>query len=222
MNKVQSVFSPASNPDAAPVSVPPGASRSLGYAQKVARGMGLTMTSFRRRGARTAGSGSVSLHALGRAMDFSGPMRQMMALFNAMHPLHPTELLFSPAGSRQWRRSGRMADTSGVTKRMHYNHVHVGFAKGGIIPASIIGGFKPYLHDRGGWHMPGKLSINQTQKPEAVLTAKQWETVERSLNHATANGMTINVTAPESQDPGVFGQRLGDALQLRQLAGSIA
>ncbi|MDU5961740.1 MAG: hypothetical protein E6Z13_01125, partial [Dermabacter sp.] len=222
VNKVQSVFSPASNPDAAPVSVPPGASRSLGYAQKVARGMGLTMTSFRRRGARTAGSGSVSLHALGRAMDFSGPMRQMMALFNAMHPLHPTELLFSPAGSRQWRRSGRMADTSGVTKRMHYNHVHVGFAKGGIIPASIIGGFKPYLHDRGGWHMPGKLSINQTQKPEAVLTAKQWETVERSLNHATANGMTINVTAPESQDPGVFGQRLGDALQLRQLAGSIA
>ena len=222
VNKVQSAFSPASNPDAAPVSVPPGASRSLGYAQKVARGMGLTMTSFRRRGARTAGSGSVSLHALGRAMDFSGPMRQMMALFNAMHPLHPTELLFSPAGSRQWRRSGRMADTSGVTKRMHYNHVHVGFAKGGIIPASIIGGYKPFLHDKGGWHMPGKLSINQTQKPEAVLTAKQWETVERSLNHATANGMTINVTAPESQDPGVFGQRLGDALQLRQLAGSIA
>ena len=222
VNKVSAAFSPASNPDAAPVSVPPGASRSLGYAQKVARGMGLTMTSFRRRGARTAGSGSVSLHALGRAMDFSGPMRQMMALFNAMHPLHPTELLFSPAGRRQWHRSGRMGDTSGVTKRMHYNHVHVGFANGGIIPTSIIGGFKPYLHDQGGWHMPGKLSINQTQKPEAVLTARQWETVERSLNHATANGMTINVTAPESQDPGVFGQRIGDTLKLRQIAGSVA
>lgn len=225
VNKVSSVFSPASNPDAAPVKVPAGGSRSLGYAQKVARSFGLTMTSFRRGGARTAGSGMVSLHALGRAMDFSnssGPTRQMMAFFNAMHPLKPTELLYSPAGSRQWRRSGRMADTSGITKRMHYNHVHVGFAKGGIIPASIIGGYKPYLHDRGGWHMPGELSINQTQKPEAVLTAKQWETVERSLNHATANGMTINVTAPESQDPGVFGQRLGDALQLRQLAGSIA
>lgn len=221
VNKVQSAFSPASNPDAAPVSVPPGASRSLGYAQKVARGMGLTMTSFRRRGARTAGSGSVSLHALGRAMDFSGPMRQMMALFNAMHPLHPTELLFSPAGSRQWRRSGRMADTSGVTKRMHYNHVHVGFAKGGIIPASIIGGFKPYLHDRGGWHMPGKLSINQTQKPEAVLTAKQWETVERSLNHATASGMTINVTPPPVDDPGTWAQRIGDTLNLRGAALSI-
>lgn len=224
VNKVQSVFSPASNPDAAPVSVPPGASRSLGYAQKVARGMGLTMTSFRRRGSRTAGSGSVSLHALGRAMDFSnssGPTRQMMAFFNAMHPLHPTELLYSPAGRRQWRRSGRMADTSGITKRMHYNHVHVGFAKGGIIPASIIGGYKPFLHDRGGWHMPGELSINQTQKPEAVLTAKQWETVARSLDHATSGGMTINVTPPPVDDPGTWAQRIGDTLNLRGAALSI-
>lgn len=225
VSKVQSVFSPAGNPDAAPVSMPPGGSRSLGYAQAVARRFGLTMTSFRRGGARTAGSGVVSLHALGRAMDFSnssGPTPQMMAFFNAMHPLKPTELLYSPAGRRQWRRSGRMADTSGATKRMHYNHVHVGFAKGGIIPASIISGYKPFLHDRGGWHMPGELSINQTQKPEAVLTAKQWETVARSLDHATSSGVTVNVTAPTSQDPGVFGQRLGDALQLRQIAGSVA
>ena len=224
VNKVQSVFSPAGNPDAAPVSVPAGASRSLGYAQKVARGMGLTMTSFRRRGARTAGSGVTSLHALGRAMDFSNGVntKAEMAFFNVMHALKPTELLFSPAGRRQWHRSGRMGDTSGVTKRMHYNHVHVGFAKGGIIPASIIGGYKPFLHDRGGWHMPGELSINQTRKPEAVLTARQWETVARSLDHATSGGVTVHVTAPTSQDPGVFGQRLGDALQLRQLAGSIA
>lgn len=225
VNKVQSVFSPAGNPDAAPVSMPPGGSRSLGYAQAVARRFGLTMTSFRRGGARTAGSGVVSLHALGRAMDFSnssGPTPQMMGFFNAMHPLKPTELLYSPAGRRQWRRSGRMADTSGVTKRMHYNHVHVGFAKGGIIPASIIGGYKPFLHDRGGWHMPGELSINQTRKPEAVLTARQWETVARSLDHAANSGMTINVTPPpSSDDPGVFAQRIGDALALRRTALSI-
>lgn len=224
VNKVQSAFSPAGNPDAAHVSMPPGGSRSLGYAQKVARSMGLTMTSFRRRGSRTAGSGSVSLHALGRAMDFSnssGPTPQMMAFFNAMHPLHPTELLYSPAGRRQWRRSGRMADTSGITKRMHYNHVHVGFAKGGIIPASIIGGYKPFLHDKGGWHMPGELSINQTQKPEAVLTARQWEMVARSLDHATSGGMTINVTPPPVDDPGTWAQRIGDTLNLRGAALSI-
>ena len=144
---------------------------SLAMARTLAASFGLTMTSHRRGGARTAGSGSVSLHASGRAMDFSnstGPTPQMMAFFNAMHKFKPTELLYSPAGARQWRRSGRMADTTGATKRMHYNHVHVGFAKGGILD-------KPFLHDQGGWHKPGELSVNQTRKPEAVLTNSQWQ-----------------------------------------------
>ena len=143
VNSVLGAFGSGGSQDVGPM--PAGASRSLGYAQSVARSFGLTMTSFRRPGARTAGSGSVSLHAQGRAMDFSnssGPTPQMMAFFNAMHPLKPTELLYSPAGGRQWRRSGRMADTSGATKRGHYNHVHVGFAGGGILG-------KPFLHDSG-------------------------------------------------------------------------
>ena len=136
---------------------------SLRMAQLMAQSFGLTMTSHRRGGARTAGSGSVSLHASGRAMDFSnstGPTSQMMAFFNAMHPFKPTELLYSPAGARQWRRSGRMADTSGATKRGHYNHVHVGFAEGGIF-------------DQGGLMQPGMTGINLTRKPEAVLDPAQ-------------------------------------------------
>ena len=143
--------------------MPAGASRSLGYARSLASSYGLSMTSFRRPGARTAGSGSLSLHAQGRAMDFSnssGPTPQMMAFFNAMHPFKPTELLYSPAGARQWRRSGRMADTSGATKRGHYNHVHVGFAEGGIF-------------DQGGLMQPGMTGINLTRKPEAVLDPAQ-------------------------------------------------
>lgn len=191
VSKVQSVFSPAGNPDAAPVSVPPGGSRSLGYAQAVARRFGLTMTSFRRGGARTAGSGMVSLHALGRAMDFSNGVNtpQMMGFFNAMHPLRPTELLYSPAGSRQWRRSGRMADTSGVTKRMHYNHVHVGFAKGGIIPASIIGGLRPTLYDSGGAIPPGlRLIANNTGRPEKVLPPEESEALTRLAKSKISDG----------------------------------
>ena len=189
VEKAQSLIAPT--PDAsssAPVGpMPAGASRSLGYARSLASSYGLSMTSFRRPGARTAGSGSVSLHAQGRAMDFSnssGPTPQMMAFFNAMHPLKPTELLYSPAGGRQWRRSGRMADTSGATKRGHYNHVHVGFAGGGIL------GGKPFLHDSGGWHNPGELSINQTRKPEAVLTNGQWKTMQSlaEQNLATNGG----------------------------------
>ena len=186
VEKAQSLIAPV--PDASssvPVGpMPAGASRSLGYARSVARSFGLSMTSFRRPGARTAGSGSVSLHAQGRAMDFSnssGPTPQMMAFFNAMHPLKPTELLYSPAGGRQWRRGGRMADTSGATKRGHYNHVHVGFAGGGILG-------KPFLHDSGGWHNPGELSINQTRKPEAVLTNGQWKTMQSLAEQNLATG----------------------------------
>ena len=157
---------------------------SLAMARTLAASFGLTMTSYKRGGARTAGSGAVSLHALGRAMDFSnstGPTPQMMAFFNAMHQFKPTELLYSPAGARQWRRSGRMADTTGATKRMHYNHVHVGFANGGILG-------KPFLHDRGGWHNPGELSVNQTRKPEAVLTNGQWQIMSSLAEQNLATG----------------------------------
>src|SRR5699024_2131324 len=90
----------------------------------------------------------------------TGPTSQMMAFFNAMHQVKPTELLYSPAGARQWRRSGRMADTTGATKRGHYNHVHVGFREGGIF-------------DQGGLMQPGMTGINLTRKPEAVLDPSQ-------------------------------------------------
>src|SRR5699024_8710734 len=136
---------------------------SLAMARTLAASFGLTMTSYKRGGARTAGSGSVSLHALGRAMDFSnstGPTPQMMAFFNAMHQFKPTELLYSPAGARQWRRGGYMANTSGATRRGHYNHVHVCFAEGGIFV-------------QGGLMQRGMTGINLTRKPEAVLDPAQ-------------------------------------------------
>ena len=219
VEKAQSLIAPV--PDASgsvPVGpMPAGASRSLGYARSLASSYGLSMTSFRRPGARTAGSGVVSLHAQGRAMDFSnssGPTPQMMAFFNAMHPLKPTELLYSPAGGRQWRRSGRMADTSGATKRGHYNHVHVGFAGGGILG-------KPFLHDSGGWHNPGELSINQTRKPEAVLTNGQWQSISKLINDPAGRGQTIvQVQAPSTEDPGTWGRRVAESLDLHRLAAT--
>lgn len=213
VSTVLGAFGPGSDADVGPM--PAGASRSLSYAQSVASSMGLTMTSFRRPGARTAGSGVQSLHALGRAKDFSnssGPTPQMMRFFNAMHPLKPTELLYSPAGARQWRRSGRMADTSGATKRGHYNHVHVGFADGGLVG-------KPFLHDRGGWHTPGELSVNQTRKPEAILTDSQWKTMSKLAERNLASGQTIvQVMPPSTEDPGIWGHRVADSLDLHRLA----
>ena len=167
-------------------------------AQGLARSFGLTMTSFRRPGARTAGSGSLSLHAQGRAMDFSnssGPTPQMMAFFNAMHPFKPTELLYSPAGARQWRRGGRMADTSGATKRGHYNHVHVGFAEGGIF-------------DQGGLMQPGMTGINLTRKPEAVLDPAQTRAYQAHAEAVARGDGEITLSARSIED-------LADALSTR-------
>lgn len=145
---------------------------SLALAGQLARANGLSFTSGYRPGARTKRTGSVSYHALGRAHDYAAPMtrdgkRRMMAFFNAMHPYKPTELLYSPAGNRQWRRWGAQAQTSGSTYRGHLNHVHVAFKKGGVYG-------EPTLFDRGGILPPGLTGVlNASGKPEAVLTNEQ-------------------------------------------------
>lgn len=55
-----------------------------------------------------------------------------------------------------------------------------GYADGGLV--------KPYLHDSGGWHDPGQLSLNLTRQPEAVLTAEQWSTMHSLAGQALASG----------------------------------
>ena len=218
IEKAQSLIMPVPDAPGGGAAGPAQAGGSLGKAQALARQYGLTMTSFRRPGARTAGSGSLSLHAQGRAMDFSnssGPTPQMMAFFNAMFPYRPTELLYTPAGSRNLHRGGGMYANTGATKRIHYNHVHVGFKDGGIV------GGKPFLHDSGGWHEPGKLSINQTRKPEAVLTNGQWQTISKLVDDPTGRGQTIvQVQAPSAEDPGTWGRRVAESLDLHRLAAT--
>src|SRR5699024_7961129 len=94
--------------------------------------------------------------------------------------------------------------------RMHYNHVHVGFAKGGILG-------KPFLHDSGGWHNPGELSINQTRKPEAVLTHGQGEAVESLVDRSASGGQAPqSVNCVTATDDGVEG--LVDGLMWAQRA----
>ena len=62
-----------------------------------------------------------------------------------------------------------------------------GYADGGLV--------KPFLHDSGGWHLPGELSVNQTRKPEAVLTNEQWAMVSRlaEQNLAVDRGPSIHI-----------------------------
>ena len=192
-----------------------GAGGSLGAAETLATSMGLRVTSRGRRGARTAQSGMVSLHALGRAIDVAGSPSQMMAYFNAADARwNTTELLHSPAGRRNKHRSGRRYPNTGATLRNHYDHVHIGFADGGVFG-------KPFLHDRGGWHKPGELSVNQTRRPEAVLTDAQWRTMSELAERNLVAGQTIvQVQAPSTEDPGTWGRRVAESLDLHRLAAT--
>lgn len=198
-------------------SVPQSGAGGVGWARAsgAASALGLRMTSGYRSGARTAGSGSRSLHSMGRARDYAGSASSMRAFFNAMDAApYPTELLHTQMGSRNIHRGGGRYANTGATKRGHYDHVHVGFKDGGIFE-------KPFLHDRGGWHDPGELSVNQTRKPEAVLTNGQWQNISKLIGDPTGRGQTIvQVQAPSTEDPGTWGRRVAESLDLHRLAAT--
>jgi hypothetical protein len=128
----------------------------------------LRITSGFRPGARVAGSGQLSMHALGRAIDIAPPS---MSLFNWLLKNYPDsrQILYSPAGGKQIVWNGKRGDTSGITKQMHYNHVHWAMSQGGVVPN---------LYDNGGSLPPGlSLVANKTGKPEQVLTHEQFQTI---------------------------------------------
>ena len=141
---------------------------------------GARISSSYRPGAITA-TGGASYHGIGRAIDVVPPT---MALFNWIKQNYPrsTELLYSPAGARQILRQGREGDTSGVTRAMHFNHLHWAYKDGGVVPN---------LYDNGGYIPPG-LSVvaNKTGKPERILTDSQWESLAK--NAGTSRGAEIN------------------------------
>lgn len=60
-----------------------------------------------------------------------------------------------------------------------------GYADGGLV--------KPFLHDSGGWHDPGQLSLNLTRKPEAVLTDSQWATMTRAAERGVSVGSSDDI-----------------------------
>lgn len=211
---------------------------SLSLASQIASGMGLRMTSGYRRGARTAGTGSVSYHSRGRARDYAGPAGTMMRFFNAMHPYKPTELLYSPAGGRQWRRWGAQQNTSGVTRRNHFNHVHVafrdggmfgqrswpaiqGYSGGGVLPPPV----KPVVYDEGGWLKPGlSLVHNKSGRPEPVFTGTQGKSIIQMLErgHAPGGGDTFVVNTQEDRAAGIVSALMWEQKKRRRTGGKYA
>lgn len=81
----------------------------------------LIITSTYRPGSRTAGSGNLSYHARGMAVD----MQPRMEVFEWIRENYPNsrELIFSPAGNRQIH-NGKPHTYTGITRAQHFDHVH--------------------------------------------------------------------------------------------------
>jgi hypothetical protein len=109
---------------------------------------GLALISGYRPGAITA-TGNRSYHASGRAVD----LPPSVAVFNWIRSNFGSttkELIFSPMGNLQiW--NGKPHMYSGITRDMHWNHVH-------------------WAYDNGGYLPPGfSMAYNGTGKPERVM-----------------------------------------------------
>jgi TP901 family phage tail tape measure protein len=91
---------------------------------------GATLNSSFRPGAITA-TGNRSYHSLGRAIDVT----PSMAIFNWIRSHYgrsTKELIYSPANGRQlWHGQPHMY--TGITRAMHFNHVHWAMANGGPV-----------------------------------------------------------------------------------------
>lgn len=140
---------------------------------------GLRLISGFRPGAITA-TGNPSMHGKNRAVDL--PPR--MDVFNWIRQNYPRshELIFSPAGGRQLYR-GMDHVFSGITKRMHYDHVHWSYDQGGWLPDTR--------------QMPGQVMslFHGRRQPDAVLTNSQWNNVSsivREMDRRGDAGATYN------------------------------
>lgn len=156
----------------------PGSGVGLGRMGQMLQAIlpGARVTSGFRAGARTAGFGAVSFHALGRALDIGAgggrSLSQIWDVINAAYGSQSQELLYTPKGANQILRGGKRGGTSGVTARNHYDHVHWAMKNGGVIPG---------LYDNGGWLNPNETGINLTRKPEAVLDPEESAALKNGL-----------------------------------------
>jgi hypothetical protein len=148
---------------------------------------GANLHSAYRPGAVTA-VGTPSFHGKGRAIDVS----PSMAIFNWLAKAFPnsSELIYSPAGGRQLYM-GRQAMFGEPTRSDHYDHIHWAMKNGGVLPK---------LYDQGGWLPSGGLGVNQTGKPEAVLTPAESNALKDGLHRRPARNLTFNTTRVSVRD----------------------
>jgi hypothetical protein len=99
-------------------------------------GLRLISGYFGRENAITA-TGRRSYHGMGRAVDVP-PSMAVANWIRSHYGQRTRELIFSPMGNRQVH-NGRNHYYTGITRRMHFDHVHWAYDKGGILPEDIYG-----------------------------------------------------------------------------------
>lgn len=114
-----------------------------------------------RPGAITA-SGAQSWHGKNRALDMS-PRMDVFNWIRSKYGKNSKELYYSPAGWNQILY-GKPHYPTGVTRAMHFNHVHWAYDKGGILPPGLT------------------MAQNNTGQNEYTITAAQF----RSLSNVSA------------------------------------
>lgn len=125
---------------------------------------GLALISGLRPGAITA-TGNPSWHGKGRAVDIP-PRMDVFEFIRANYGAQALELIFSPAGGRQLYR-GRPHMFSGITRAMHWDHIHWAMNQGGLVGRDGV----PVL-DQGGILPPGTSTVSNFTGANEVVAAQ--------------------------------------------------
>lgn len=132
----------------------------------------LTLISGFRPGAITA-TGNPSYHGMGRAIDIN-PSMTVFNWLRANYGSRSKELIFSPAGYRQIH-NGRNHLYSGITRAMHWDHIHWAMRHGGIVDPGGPFGFT--AAHAGGTVTPAMPTIPGLRSDERPVVTQIGETI---------------------------------------------
>lgn len=131
---------------------------------EVVKAAGLASTNFGLFNPRRTATGNLSMHGYGRAADLPASW-EIFNFFRSNYGAKMKELIFSPAnGAQIW--NGRNHMYTGITRSMHFNHVHAAYDSGGVLPPGTT------------------VAHNNTGRNEYVFTEDQ----------LAASSVTVNVT----------------------------